>query len=152
MSGSNALHDKAMAHVRDSLGSTVVYLDARADDIVARCQRMKVDRIVGQASNPLRTVIANRLATYERQFDVRVFVDADERADVVATRIEHALARASADYVSTRGSTGHSFERTVTSGLADDGGLYWPACGLPTLAPFEWARLVGLSFEQVLQR
>lgn len=113
LTGSNALHDDAMRHVRETMQSKVVYLDARADDIVARCERMKVDRIVGQASMPLRTVIANRLKTYERQFDVRVFVDADERPETVAKRIETALERSSATYLSTRGSQQHSFEETV---------------------------------------
>jgi shikimate kinase len=117
LSGSNALHDEAMRHVRDKLGSTVVYLDAKADDIVARCERMKVDRIVGQASMPLRTVIENRLQTYERQFDVRVAVDANETPDVVAQRVITAVDRSNSTYLSTRGSTGHSFEETVR---ADD--------------------------------
>ena len=52
LTGSNALREGGMTHVaRDGV---VVYLDVKHQDIIARMERMKVDRIVGQASKVRR--------------------------------------------------------------------------------------------------
>lgn len=152
LTGSNPLPLGTMDHVRSALHAAVVLLDADPKHIVERCTRMKVDRIVGQASRPLAAVLAARAVRYNAEYDVRVAVDAGEAPRAVAERVVAAVERAESTYVSTRGSRGHSFQQAVTAGLAPDGGLFWPELGLPRLEPFELARLCQLPFQDLLLR
>jgi threonine synthase len=152
LTGSNPLPAGTMEHVRSALGATVVMLDADPAHIVDRCARMKVDRIVGQASRPLAAVLEARARRYNAEYDVRVMVDDGESPTAVAERVERAVVRAESAYVSTRGTRGHSFQQAVTSGLAPDGGLFWPELGLPRLERFELARLCRMPFQDLLLR
>jgi shikimate kinase len=201
LTGSNGVDAATMKHVRETLGAVVVLLDAKVDDIVARCERMKVDRIVGQASQSLQSIIERRLVAYNQAAHARVYIAGAEAATVVAVRVATVVARLHTGYISTRGCTDHSFQEVVCSGrfrfsthkraspprfpshmlccahldshariilvatlqphmndsfhafpffidrnlwagLAPDGGLFWPADGLPPpLQAFEWQRL-----------
>lgn len=157
LTGSNPLHAAAMRHITAS--GVVVYLDVDSNDILARLERMKVDRIVGQeAGASMRDILGYRRQFYERWLDVRVLCGRGETAEEVAEKVLDAVERHqnrdAETYVSTRRDETESSDRkthfsdVVVEGLAADGGLYVPRNGLPVLGAREWQRLVDMSYPE----
>lgn len=155
LTGSNPLHAAAMQHIRES--GVVVYLDVDSEDILARLESMKVNRIVGQeAGVSMRDILGYRRQFYEKWLDVRVLCGRGETAEDVAEKVLKALERHQNHdkdtYVSTRRDGAVSsnqkthFSDVVVEGLAADGGLYIPQNGLPVLDAQEWRRLVDMSY------
>lgn len=155
LTGSNPLHAAAMQHVRES--GVVVYLDVDSEDILARLERMKVNRIVGQeAGVSMRDILGYRRQFYEKWLDVRVLCGRGETTEKVAEKVLRALERyqnhGRETYVSTRhdemepSKKKACFSDVVVEGLATDGGLYVPQNGFPVLDAQEWQRLAGLSY------
>lgn len=157
LTGSNPLHTAAMQHVKDS--GVVVYLDVDSEDILARLERMKVNRIVGQeAGVSMRDILGYRKQFYEKWLDVRVLCGRGETTEEVAEKVLKALERYqnhdTETYVSTRCCEMESsnkktyFSDVVVEGLATDGGLYVPRNGFPPLAAREWQRLTDMSYPE----
>uniref|UniRef100_H3BZ02 Threonine synthase like 1 n=1 Tax=Tetraodon nigroviridis TaxID=99883 RepID=H3BZ02_TETNG len=155
LTGSNPLHTAAMQHVKET--GVVVYLDVDSQDILARLQRMKVNRIVGQeAGVPMRDILGYRRQFYEKWLDVRVLCGRGETTEEVAEKVLKALDRyqnqETETYVSTRRDPTESSEKkayfsdVVVEGLAPDGGLYVPQRGFPVLDAREWQRLTPMSY------
>lgn len=151
LTGSNGLDGKGMQRLARN-GWALVYLDARTRDIEARCQRMKVDRIVGQAAHGLRAVLDRRADIYQQHYHVRMDVADGDTPTLQAERILQAVAAIRSGFVSTRGSQGHLFEEVLREGLANDGGLYCPAMLPPPIRLHELERWLPLSFQQVMLR
>lgn len=155
LTGSNPLHTAAMQHVKET--GLVVYLDVDTDDILARLERMKVDRIVGQeAGVSMRDLLGYRRQFYDKWLDVRVLCGRGETTEEVAEKVLKALERYQDHhrdtYISTRRDETESskkkarFSDVVVEGLAADGGLYVPQNGFPVLEAQEWQRLTGMSY------
>lgn len=157
LTGSNPLHTAAMHHVKES--GVVVYLDVDSEDILARLERMKVNRIVGQeAGVSMRDILGYRRQFYEKWLDVRVLCGRGETTEEVAEKVLKALERYqkhdTETFVSTRRGEMESankktfFSDVVVEGLATDGGLYVPQNGLPALSAQEWQRLADMSYPE----
>ena len=125
---------------------------------------MKVDRIVGQRSHSLASILRYRQTVYESSYDYRIAVYAEDSPRDIAERIQRRLAESDA-FVSTRGYSrgqekgegqdgvghGHEFVDVVRKGLAPDRGLF--VC--EELQPFHLAdieRLVGLNYQETALR
>lgn len=159
LSGSNPLHARSLEHIaRDGL---IFYLDIEPSEILARCERMKVDRIVGQSAHSLASILAHRQSIYENCYDVRVMVSHGETPAQLAARIATVVQRKKttpAKYVSTRGYAGPEvqaldFLDVVQMGLSPDRGLFVPSClkGL-AFTRGEWTRMVGLPYQELALR
>ncbi|XP_015810951.3 LOW QUALITY PROTEIN: threonine synthase-like 1 [Nothobranchius furzeri] len=157
LTGSNPLHTEAMQHVTQS--GLVIYLDVDSDDIIQRLDRMKVNRIVGQAAGvSIRDILLYRKQFYEKWLDLRVFCGrgdtVEEVVEKVLLAVERYQKRDEETYVSTRCDgaelDGHKtyFTNVVVEGLAADGGLYVPKKGFPKISKKEWLRLVSMTYPE----
>ena len=161
LSGSNPLHPSSLEHVaKDGL---IVYLDIAPAEILARCERMKVDRIVGQSSHSLESILAFRKSVYENSYDLRVIITHGETPEQIAHKIQGMLQRREAEsYVSTRGydaslspSDGAKldFLDVVAQGLSPDRGLFVPAhLDALRFSSRELQRLQHLSYQELALR
>jgi threonine synthase len=158
LSGSNPLHPRSLEHVaRDGM---IFYLDIAPQEILARCERMKVDRIVGQATHTLASILAYRQSIYENCYDVRLMISHGESPSDLAQRIAAVVQRkrTPAKYVSTRGYAGPDvqaldFLDVVQLGLSPDRGLFIPSClkGL-AFTRGELDRMKSLPYEELALR
>lgn len=157
LTGSNPLHTVAMQHVKET--GVVVYLDVDSEDILARLERMKVNRIVGQeAGVSMRDILEYRRQFYEKWLDVRVLCGRGETTEEVTEKVLKALERYQNHHTETYVSTRREemelskkktyFSDVVVEGLATDGGLYVPQNGFPVLDAQEWQRLTGMSYTE----
>jgi len=151
LSGSNPLHEKAMNHIRSQ--GLVVYLDVAKEEILNRLHKMKVCRIVGQATTTLSEILEYRRGIYEKFYDVRVLIGNDETVESIAERVVEILNK-NQSYYSTRGDgldKGYSFYDVLNMGLAKDQGLF-----LPHYIPFfklnEWQRFLDYNFQETALR
>ena len=125
LTGSNPLHAASMQHL-SGLG-IFVYLDVERDTILERCDRMQVNRIVGQRTKTLKDILAWREHVYERSYDIRVIVGRHEAPADIAKKILRQLEQQSTMYESTRSKDKQQqqqFLDVVQQGLAPDGGLF----------------------------
>eukprot|EP00475_Leptophrys_vorax_P009412 TRINITY_DN16262_c0_g3_i1.p1 TRINITY_DN16262_c0_g3~~TRINITY_DN16262_c0_g3_i1.p1 ORF type:complete len:784 (+),score=136.87 TRINITY_DN16262_c0_g3_i1:3086-5437(+) len=148
LTGSNPLNEQAMSYVA-SLGH-VVYLDVPKEDIVQRMHRMKVDRIVGQASKSLSDILQHRTSFYERAYDARVLVESGSPVERIAQQVSD-LWNKHEDFISTRGYRGEkpqTFLDVVHDGMAPDRGLYVPQASFPKFSLQQLRRLVDMSYSE----
>jgi threonine synthase len=151
LSGSNPLHAPSLHHLAQN--GIIVYLDTPKDDILARCNVMKVDRIVGQSTRSLGDILDSRAAIYENSYDLRIMVETNTTPEQIAKKIYSTLCR-SEEYISTRGyGNGQETEFTdvVKRGLAPDRGLFI-AKNHSKFTANELTRLVGLSYPELALR
>ncbi|PRP79885.1 threonine synthase-like 1 [Planoprotostelium fungivorum] len=150
LTGSNPLIHAAMEHIKSS--GFILYLDASEDDILERLERMKVDRIVGSSTRPMRDVLAYRRTFYEKYYDVRALLprhaDLDQTFNICMENIRRyrEVQLNEATFVSTRSdepSKGLTFGEAVLRGLSPDGGLFVPRI-TPEFASWEWERFAEL--------
>jgi threonine synthase len=180
LSGSNPLHARSMEHIAKN--GLIVYLDIDPADIIARCHRMKTDRIVGQATKSLESILAWRRSIYENSYDLRCAISKGETPAQIAARIKALIEwkRGHQAYISTRdvrhsarpsGTPARSnsitakeaeangeeldFLDVVAAGLAPDRGLFVPASlHHLKLTSGEWQRLASeqLSYPELALR
>eukprot|EP01117_Protostelium_nocturnum_P004762 TRINITY_DN1726_c0_g2_i8.p1 TRINITY_DN1726_c0_g2~~TRINITY_DN1726_c0_g2_i8.p1 ORF type:complete len:721 (-),score=212.11 TRINITY_DN1726_c0_g2_i8:218-2380(-) len=155
LTGSNPLDEEAMKHMKE--GGIVYYLDVYDQDILERLEKMKVNRIVGQGSKSLSSILAYRKSFYESFYDVRVLLGINASADQVFEHTLEAIERYrklqenTKTFSSTR-SLGKeddlrlSFGEVVLQGLSPDGGLYLPE-HTPSFHSWELERLVKVIEE-----
>ena len=152
LSGSNPLHDKAMNHIRSQ--GVVVYLDVAKDEIIRRLHKMKVCRIVGQATKELGDILEYRRGIYEKYYDIRILIGNDETVEAIAAKIAETLSR-NQTYYSTRGDgvekKGFTFFEVLNMGLAHDQGLFMPH-QLPYFKINEWQRFLEYNFQETALR
>ena len=126
---------------------------------------MKVDRIVGQRSHSLASILRYRASVYEGSYDLRIPVYRDDSPRDIALRIQRRLEESDA-FVSTRGydrrteegetegggrRRGDELVDVVRRGLAPDRGLF--VCEqLHPLTRTDVERLVGLSYHETALR
>ena len=72
LTGSNPLNAEAMRHLKQD--GYVVYLDASHEGIKDRCEKMRVNRIVGQASYSLDDILKFRRGVYDNWYDSRITI------------------------------------------------------------------------------
>jgi threonine synthase len=148
LTGSNPLHPQAMDYV-SSLGH-VIYLDVPKHDIIQRMHHMKVDRIVGQATNSLSDILDYRTGFYERSYDARVLVEPGASVQRIGDQVLD-LWRKEEEFISTRGYSGDTpltFLDVVHDGMAPDRGLYVPQARFPRFSLSQLQRLVDLSYSE----
>jgi threonine synthase len=158
LTGSNPLHSASLE--RMAVDGVLVYLDIAPQEILARCARMKVDRVVGQASKGLEAVLAFRRRIYENCYDERVLIEAGETPRQIAEKIVKQLRRRDQEnFVSTRGyareegKSGVDFLDVVAQGLSPDRGLFVPrSLESMRFSLGELARLQGLGYEETALR
>lgn len=144
LSGSNSLYEPTMNHIRTN--GIVVYLDVETEDILERCHKMKVTRIVGQSTRPLREILEYRKAFYERDYDYRILVGRNETVENIAHMVVDSVEK-DQEYISTRGGEECSqFNDIIQRGLAKDRGLFVPKY-FPSLKLNQLERLVDLNYE-----
>jgi shikimate kinase len=61
-----------MEHIKKS--GVVVYMDVFTEDILKRLSEMKVDRIVGQGSMQMDSILRYRTTFYEKYYDIRALM------------------------------------------------------------------------------
>jgi shikimate kinase len=125
LTGSNPLHTQSMEHL-SRLG-IFVYLDVSRETILNRCEKMRVDRIVGQRTKTLNDILAWREHIYEKSYDIRILIEKDETQKDIAKKIQNQLEKQSKMYESTRSEyqqNNQQFLNVVQQGLAPDGGLF----------------------------
>jgi threonine synthase len=159
LTGSNPLHSASLE--RMSVDGVLVYLDIAPKEILARCARMKVDRVVGQASKGLEAVLDFRRRIYENCYDERVLIEVGESPRQIAEKIVKQLRRRDQEsFVSTRGYAGEEggkagvdFLDVVAQGLSPDRGLFVPrSLESMRFSLGELARLQGLGYEETALR
>lgn len=145
-SGSTPLYKPAIDHLRKS--SILVYLDVDDEEILQRCHKMKVDRIVGQATKSLREILAFRRTVYEKIYDIRVLIPVNESVDNIAKQVLCELEK-NEEFVSVCGKLNRTyyFCDVLRTGLAPDGGLFMPQY-FPQFSLGQFKRLVNLSFQE----
>ena len=151
LSGSNPLHNLAMNHIRNQ--GIVVYLDVEKSEILNRLHKMKVCRIVGQATKTLAEILDYRREIYEKFYDVRVLIGYDETIESIAHKIMEILNK-NQFYYSTRGDSeqkSYSFFDVLNQGLAKDQGLFLPNY-IPFFKPNEWKRFLNYDFQETALR
>lgn len=90
LTGSNPLNADAMRHLK--MDGYVVYLDASHEGIVDRCQKMRVNRIVGQAEYSLDEILQFRRGVYDNWYDTRITVrDGMTQAEIADVIIEELM-------------------------------------------------------------
>ena len=90
LSGSNPCRPKAMEKLR-SKNFTLIWLDSPESDILQRLERMKVNRIVGQASMGMAQVLPYRRQFYEKYYHLRAFIGHDWTVEEQAGEAEAVL-------------------------------------------------------------
>lgn len=151
LTGSNPLHDVAMNFIRSQ--GVVVFLDVSKEEILKRLDKMKVCRVVGQASKSMSEILDYRTKIYEKYYDTRVIIGREESLDSIAQKVITYLNRNQLFY-STRGDgyeKGFTFTDVITMGLAKDQGLFLPHF-FPFFNPNEWERFLEYNFEQTALR
>jgi shikimate kinase len=148
LTGSNPIHKEAMKHIREK--SIVVYLNVPNQDILQRLENMKVNRIVGQSTQPMDVILEKRQQYYENDYDVRVVCPPGASPEDVANKVVQALNRLDnpTTFASTRGGDKiTSFNETLLRGLASDGGLYVPTTELPVFDEGELELLTDMCYK-----
>jgi len=151
LTGSNPLHEAAYKHLRTQ--GTVIYLDVPIEDILRRCENMKISRIVGQTDDmSLSDILEYRKQFYERAYDIRVICEEAETPSQIANRIASILHERTSKrgYVSTRAVNDKAvtFNEVVLQGLAPDSGLYIPNGNFPIMSLGSWQRLISLNYTE----
>lgn len=153
LTGSNPLVPKGMEHLKKN--GIAVFLDVAHGEIVRRCEEMKVDRIVGQASSPLADILAKRTQIYENVYDVRVLVEEGATVEKIADQVVDQVNKdqrffstrnCASDAEKAQQSTENFFD-VVQQGLSNDRGLYYPEY-LPSISLKQLERLVPLSYQE----
>lgn len=159
LTGSNPLIPSALSEL--SKTGLLYYLDVQPTEILARMERMKVNRIVGQNSGKsLASILAWRRQIYENSYDVRVLIQDNETIASIARKIQQHRDLPQT-FISTRGvglqsqasTTSHdkSFLDVVRQGLSACGGLFLSRSCLPfTLS--QVARLTDLPYQELVLR
>ena len=151
-SGSNPLQAGGMQRMWDE-DWLLVWLDVDPQDILARLGEMKVDRIVGQASTSLASVLATRLASYQRWHHLRVLAGRGWSIEALLAEVVAAVDRwkegQEGGLTSTRADGHYSLDTALLGGLAPCGGLYLPTSLPPPLACHQLSRFLGASYTQV---
>ena len=156
LTGSNPLGDKSMGRFRDA-GWIFVWLDVSEQDILERLETMKVDRIVGQSSCSLKSILKFRAQFYQKWFDLRVFCghgwDLLQVEEEVIARLNWYLNPKFAKFVSTRvASTSANLfglDDALLHGLAPRGGLFMPS---EPLTPFSHDQIARMGLKSYQQR
>jgi threonine synthase len=153
LTGSNPMRKGAMDHLRKN--GIVVFLDVQHSEIVKRCETMKVDRIVGQASTSLQEILKRRETVYEDFYDVRVIVEKGANVNRIADQVWYQVEK-DQRFFSTRNTKTYaekqhlpleSFHTVVQQGLSDDRGLYFPEY-IPSITLKQLERLVPMSYRE----
>eukprot|EP01083_Nonionella_stella_P087769 244302_1 len=130
LTGSNPLNAEAMHHLRNV--GVCIYLDCDQNEIVKRCHKMKVNRIVGQSTKSLEEILSWRHNIYEDSYDIRIVIEDDESQESISNKIVHLLqneigANKQQTFVSTRNNAEtQTLSGAISNGLSPDGGLYLP--------------------------
>lgn len=132
---------------------TVLFLDVPMEDILARLERMKVNRIVGQNDGTtMKEILKFRQQFYERWYDARIICERNENPDSIANKVVQYLDRANKQqgYESTRGYKfkEHGFNDVLLKGLAPDGGLVVPCADIPVFSKGQLSRLTPLPYSE----
>ena len=151
LTGSNPLHEAAMNQIRTQ--GLVVYLDVHKEEILNRLHKMKVCRIVGQATKSLAEILDYRRQIYERFYDVRILIGEGESVEDIAQKIVATLKKNQGFY-STRGDgleNPYGFFDVLNMGLAKDQGLFLPH-HIPFFKPNELKRFLDYDFQETALR
>jgi len=155
LTGSNPLCNSSMNKLKED-GWIFIWLDVSREDVLERLQKMKVDRIVGQASEGLNSVLEYRIQFYRKWFDLRILCgkgwDLSQIEKQVIAKLNWYMNPKLGQFISTRigAETGSFFSLSdvILSGLAPGGGLFFPA---ETMTPFsleQMARLAHLPYQE----
>lgn len=165
LTGSVPLNEKGFSFLRKK--GLAVFLDVDEAEIVNRCEKMKVDRIVGQKTHSLKDILRYRSSIYNDNYDIRILVekgaDVSRVTDMVLEQINKdqrfVSTRSGLDSSSIIQSSGsdmgtssrnindNNFFSVVTQGLAKDRGLFFPVF-LPSVSLGQLERLVSLSYPE----
>jgi shikimate kinase len=85
LTGSNPLNAEAMRHLKQD--GYVVYLDSSPESIKDRCEKMCMDRLVGQANYTLEEILKFRRGVYDNWFDSRIMVEDSMTQEEIADEI-----------------------------------------------------------------
>jgi shikimate kinase len=164
LTGSNPLAEHAMQQfLAQNQPCCCIFLDVDDRDVLARLEKMKVSRIVGQNTRSMAEILQWRRTFYERCYDMRLLLPRSASPEQVSTQLlqqyQHRtrvleLRRSRGGlYESTRSPsaagarTAVDLPEVVLRGLAPDGGLYLPQL-LPHLSAGELERLAGIYAAQ----
>lgn len=143
LTGSVPLNSEGFAYLRKN--GLAVFLDVDHAEIVRRCAIMKVDRIVGQATQSLSEILSYRSSVYNSNYDLRILVEVGANVQRVTDMVLDQLNK-DQHFVSTRsGRTNEDFCEVVTKGLAKDRGLFFP-CFVPAVTLRQLERLLPLDY------
>jgi len=155
LTGSNPLCGRAMARLKEA-GWMFIWLDVSREDVLERLEMMKVDRIVGQSSGSLKSVLEYRTQFYQKWFDLRILCgrgwDLSQIEEEVLARLNWFMNPDLGKFVSTRIGKipGKLFklEDALLSGLAPRGGLFMPSEPLTSFSLPQLARLSQLPYQE----
>jgi len=155
LTGSNPLGEKAMKKLKEA-GWMFVWLDVSREDILERLEMMKVDRIVGQSSGSLKSVLDYRIQFYEKWFDLRILCGKgwglSEIEEQVFARLNWYMNPQLGKFISTRigdkTGTFFSLDDVILSGLAPGGGLFMPSEMVSPFSLEQMSRLAHLTYQE----
>jgi hypothetical protein len=91
LSGSNPLSEPTMEHLRKS--SVIVYIDVDKEEILKRCHKMKIDRVVGMSTKTFEEIFDFRRDIYQKHYDFRVIVGNSQTVEEIAQNVKETLER-----------------------------------------------------------
>ena len=89
LSGSNPLSELTMEYLRTS--SVIVYIDVDKQEILKRCHKMKIDRVVGMSTKTFEEILDFRRDIYQKHYDFRVIVGNSQTVEEIALNVQEVL-------------------------------------------------------------
>lgn len=159
LTGSVPLNEKAILKLKET--GIIIYLDIDSEEILNRCEKMKVSRIVGQNTKTLPEILEWRKKIYEKYYDLRVIIGKSDTPETVCDEIIKLLNEKDERFISTRqdkqslknvidnnqNEDFFSFEKVIEKGLAPDHGLFLPLY-FPYFRLNQLERLVNMSYQE----
>lgn len=158
LTGSVPLNEKAILKLKEN--GIIIYLDIDSEDILKRCEKMKITRIVGQITKTLPEILEWRKHIYEKYYDLRVIIGKSDTPDTVCDEIIKTLNDKEERFISTRQDKDflincsdynnekfYSFEKVIEKGLAPDKGLFLPLY-FPYFRLNQFERMLNMTYEE----
>eukprot|EP01084_Bolivina_argentea_P012147 22753_1 len=89
LSGSNPLDSELMNHLKEF--GICIYLDCDTNEILNRCDLMKINRIIGQSTKSLHEILSYRHNIYENCYDIRIIIEPNETLESINNKIINIL-------------------------------------------------------------
>jgi hypothetical protein len=142
LTGSNPLDEGAMDFLRKD--GLIVYIDVDKNEILKRCHKMKIDRVVGMSSKTFSEILDYRREIYEKYYDYRVIVGNNDSVEDITNNIIKVLER-DENFLNTRDSNSIKyFDDVVQHDDILSGQIFMPSY-FPFFTASQIERLISMN-------